>query len=94
MRCEARRAAAWTSVGAGALLERELRVSFLPRIVRAGASSTLASSIGERKGLAVVVTEATGGGIVRLPGKGETTSLFGDTYVVKAAGEETGERSR
>ena len=28
--------------------------------------------------------------MVRLPGEGETTSLFGDTYVVKAAGEETG----
>ena len=28
--------------------------------------------------------------IVRLPGEGETTSLFGDTYVVKAAGDETG----
>jgi quercetin dioxygenase-like cupin family protein len=28
--------------------------------------------------------------MLRLPGEGETTSLFGDTYVVKAAGEETG----
>jgi quercetin dioxygenase-like cupin family protein len=36
------------------------------------------------------VTETTGEGIVRQPGEGETTSLFGDTYVVKAAGEETG----
>lgn len=49
-----------------------------------------ASSIEERKGLAVVVTETTAGSLVRLPGEGETTSLFGDTYVVKAAGEETG----
>ena len=44
---------------------------------------------GERKG-AVVVTETPGGAIVRLPAEGETTSLFGDTYAVKAAGEETG----
>jgi quercetin dioxygenase-like cupin family protein len=36
------------------------------------------------------VTEATGEGIVRPPGEGETTSLVGDTYIVKAAGEETG----
>jgi hypothetical protein len=36
------------------------------------------------------VTETTAGSLVRLPGEGETTSLFGDTYVVKAAGEETG----
>jgi quercetin dioxygenase-like cupin family protein len=36
------------------------------------------------------VTETTGGGIARLPGEGVTTSLFGDTYVVKAGGEETG----
>jgi hypothetical protein len=36
------------------------------------------------------VTETTDGGVVRLPGEGDTTSLFGDTYVVKAAGEETG----
>jgi quercetin dioxygenase-like cupin family protein len=36
------------------------------------------------------VTETTSEGIVRLPGEGETTSLFGDTYVVKAAGDETG----
>lgn len=36
------------------------------------------------------MTETTDGGIVRLPGEGETTSLFGDTYLVKAAGEETG----
>ena len=36
------------------------------------------------------MTETTGGGVVRLPGEGDTTSLFGDTYVVKAAGEETG----
>ena len=35
------------------------------------------------------MTEADREGIVRLPGEGETTSLFGDTYVVKAAGEET-----
>ncbi len=36
------------------------------------------------------MTDATDAGIVRLSGEGETTSLFGDTYVVKAAGEETG----
>ncbi len=36
------------------------------------------------------MTEATDGGIVRLPGEGESTSLFGDTYLVKAAGEDTG----
>ncbi len=44
---------------------------------------------------AATVTESTGGettgrGIVRLRAEGEATSLFGDTYVVKAAGEETG----
>ena len=32
----------------------------------------------------------TGGAIARMPAEGETTSLFGDTYTVKAAGEETG----
>jgi quercetin dioxygenase-like cupin family protein len=36
------------------------------------------------------VTEASRGGIVRLGGEGETTSLFGDTYAVKASGGETG----
>lgn len=36
------------------------------------------------------MTETTDGGIVRLPGEGDTTSLFGDTYVVKAACEDTG----
>ena len=36
------------------------------------------------------MTDTTDGGIVRLPGEGETTSLFGDTYVVKAAGDDTG----
>ncbi len=36
------------------------------------------------------MTETTGGGVVRLSGEGETTSLFGDTYVVKVAGGETG----
>ena len=36
------------------------------------------------------MTETTEEGIVRLPGEGETTSLFGDTYTVKAAGDETG----
>ena len=36
------------------------------------------------------MTEPTDGSIARLPGEGETTSLFGDTYVVKAVGEETG----
>jgi quercetin dioxygenase-like cupin family protein len=36
------------------------------------------------------VTEATREGIVRPRGEGDTTSLFGDTYTVKAAGEETG----
>jgi hypothetical protein len=36
------------------------------------------------------VTDTTDGGVVRLPGEGNTTSLFGDTYVVKAAGHETG----
>ena len=36
------------------------------------------------------MTETADGGIVRPPGEGETTSLFGDTYVVKAAGGETG----
>ena len=35
------------------------------------------------------MTEANREGIVRLPGEGETTSLSGDTYVVKAAGDET-----
>jgi quercetin dioxygenase-like cupin family protein len=48
----------------------------------------LAPSTWDRKGLGLAVTE-TGEGIVRLSGEGETTSLFGDTYVVKAAGEET-----
>ncbi len=36
------------------------------------------------------MTETTRGGVVRLREEGETTSLFGDTYTVKAAGEETG----
>ena len=36
------------------------------------------------------MTEATGDGIVRRRGEGKTTSLFGDTYSVKAFGEETG----
>ena len=36
------------------------------------------------------MTEATDGSIVRLAGEGETTSLFGDTYTIKAAGDETG----
>ena len=36
------------------------------------------------------MTETNAGGVVRLPGEGDATSLFGDTYVVKAAGEETG----
>jgi hypothetical protein len=36
------------------------------------------------------VAEATGGGIVRHRGEGETTSVFGDTYAIKASGEETG----
>ncbi len=35
------------------------------------------------------VTETTEGSIVRLPGEGETTSLFGDNYTIKAAGGET-----
>jgi quercetin dioxygenase-like cupin family protein len=35
------------------------------------------------------MTEATDGGVVRLPGEGETTALFGDTFTVKVAGEET-----
>ena len=36
------------------------------------------------------MTETTGGDIVRLRGEGEATSLFGDTYEIKAAGAETG----
>jgi quercetin dioxygenase-like cupin family protein len=36
------------------------------------------------------MTETTDGSIVRLAGEGETTSLFGDTYTIKAAGVETG----
>jgi mannose-6-phosphate isomerase-like protein (cupin superfamily) len=36
------------------------------------------------------MTETTDGGIVGLPGEGATTSLFGDTYTIKAAGDETG----
>ena len=36
------------------------------------------------------MTETTGGSIVRLPGEGETISLFGDSYTIKAAGGETG----
>ena len=36
------------------------------------------------------MAETTEGGIVRLPGEGETTSLFGDTYTIKAASDETG----
>jgi quercetin dioxygenase-like cupin family protein len=36
------------------------------------------------------VTETTGGGIVRQRTEGETTSLFGDTYAIKASGDETG----
>jgi hypothetical protein len=37
-----------------------------------------------------VVTETPGDAIVRLPAEGKTTSLFGDTSTVEAAGEETG----
>jgi quercetin dioxygenase-like cupin family protein len=36
------------------------------------------------------MTAIAGEGTVRLPGEGQSTSLFGDTYVVKAAGAETG----
>ena len=36
------------------------------------------------------MTETTDGGVIRLPGEGDTTSLFGDTYIVKATGDETG----
>jgi quercetin dioxygenase-like cupin family protein len=36
------------------------------------------------------MTDTTAGGTIRLPGEGQATSLFGDTYVVKAAGEDTG----
>jgi quercetin dioxygenase-like cupin family protein len=36
------------------------------------------------------VTEAVRGGIIRPHAEGDSTSLFGDAYVVKAAGEETG----
>ncbi len=36
------------------------------------------------------MNETNEDGIVRLPGEGRTTSLFGDTYTVKAAGDETG----
>lgn len=36
------------------------------------------------------MTATAGEGTVRLPGEGQTTSLFGDTYVVKAAGAQTG----
>ena len=36
------------------------------------------------------MTESTDGSVVRLPGEGETVSLFGDTYTIKAAGDETG----
>ena len=35
------------------------------------------------------MTETTDGGVVSLPGEGQTTRLFGDTYTVKAAGGET-----
>ena len=37
------------------------------------------------------MTETTEGSIVRLPGEGETTSLFGDTYTIKVAGGDTGQ---
>ena len=36
------------------------------------------------------MSDTTDGGLVRLPGEGETTSLFGDTYTVKAGAEDTG----
>ena len=35
------------------------------------------------------MSETTDGTVLRLPGDGETTSLFGDTYTVKASGDET-----
>ncbi len=54
-----------------------------------GPASLTPVLVGHKEGL-VVVTETSGAEIVRLPGEGEVTSLFGDTYVVKAAGEETG----
>ncbi len=34
--------------------------------------------------------KTTDGGVVSLPGQGETTRLFGDTYTIKAAGGQTG----
>ena len=34
--------------------------------------------------------KTTDGGVVSLPGEGETTRLFGDTYTIKAAGAQTG----
>ncbi|HEX5912546.1 MAG TPA: cupin domain-containing protein [Rubrobacter sp.] len=36
------------------------------------------------------MTETTGGAFIRLPWEGEITSLFGDTYVVRATGDDTG----
>jgi quercetin dioxygenase-like cupin family protein len=36
-----------------------------------------------------MTTNTNNGGIFRPPGEGETTLLFGDSYTVKAAGEET-----
>lgn len=36
------------------------------------------------------MAEASDRGVIRLPGEGETTSLFGDTYTIKADGGETG----
>ena len=36
------------------------------------------------------MTESTDGSVVRLPGEGETVSLFGDTYTIEAASDETG----
>jgi quercetin dioxygenase-like cupin family protein len=35
------------------------------------------------------MSDTAGHAIARMPAEGETTSLFGDTYTVKAAGEET-----
>lgn len=69
--------------------------SIQPDIVTAFEGRAKRGPASRNRKRAVTVTESTGGettgrGIVRLRAEGEATSLFGDTYVVKAAGEETG----
>jgi hypothetical protein len=56
-------------------------------------AATMPPSCHGRSKEAATMTETTDGGVVSLPGEGQTTRLFGDTYTIKAAGRPAG-RSR